>query len=85
MPIELITSGKPAAVCLYGAIAAMGGSASDGCSIPIAALGFACGISHKVVRRELGWLAHKGWITDEYKPGYTTVRRIAVPADLAKP
>lgn len=79
LPVELISSGKPAAVSLYGAIAALGGSKPEGCSLPIAALGFACGISHKVVRRELGWLAHRGWITDEYKPGYATIRRIAHP------
>lgn len=82
LPIELISSGKPAAVSLYGAIAALGGSTPEGCSTPIAALGFACGISHKVVRRELGWLARKGWITDEHRPGYATIRRVAMPADL---
>ena len=84
LPVELISSGKPAAVSLYAAIAALGGSTPEGCSLPIAALGFACGISHKVVRRELGWLAQKGWITDEYRPGYATIRRVADPT-IASP
>lgn len=84
LPFDLILFGKPAAVSLYGAIAAFGGSTAEGCSVPVAELGLTCGISHKVVRRELGWLAQKGWITDEHRPGYATIRRVADPT-IASP
>lgn len=66
-------------MCLYGAIAAMGGLTESGCSSPIASLSVACGISQKVVRRELAWLAEQGWTTDEHRAGYATLRRIGNP------
>ena len=83
-PVRLIVEGSPAAMALYAAVAAGGGTNPKGCSLTISSLAWICGVCDRVVRRELAWLARSGWITQEHRSGYSTLRHVADPT-IASP